>query len=174
MSRLKRYRTYSIVILVIIIVIGGAVLLYRLTSLPHSTEVVISSPSSEITVYVEGEVANPGVYTLADGGLIEDAIQAAGGFTSYADQGTVNLAASLRDSNRIHVYGIGDVPQKINLNTADAWLLEALPGIGEVLAQRIIDYRGENGPFQQIDDLTRVDGIGPATLENLRDKITVR
>ena len=174
MSWLERYRTPVIAILVIIIVVGGAVFLYRQTSLPHSTEIVISSPSPEITVYVEGEVANPGVYTLADGGLIEDAIEVAGGFTSDADQGTVNLAASLRDGDQIHVYGIGDVPQKINLNTADAWLLEALPGIGEVLAQRIIDYRGENGPFQQIDDLTKVDGIGPAILENLRDKITVR
>ncbi|MCJ7522237.1 MAG: ComEA family DNA-binding protein, partial [Dehalococcoidia bacterium] len=68
----------------------------------------------------------------------------------------------------------GDVPQKVNLNTAETLLLEALPGIGEVLAQRIIDYRSENGPFQQIDDLTKVEGIGPATFENLKDKITVR
>jgi competence protein ComEA len=174
MSWLERYRTHSIALLVIIIVIGGAVFLYRQTSLPHSTEIVISSPSPEITVYVEGEVACPGVYTLTDGGLIEDAIQAAGGFTPDADQGTVNLAASLRDGNQIHVYAVGDAPQKVNINTAEAWLLEALPGIGEVLAQRIIDYRSVNGPFQQIDDLARVDGIGPATFEDLKDKVKVR
>jgi competence protein ComEA len=174
MNWLERYRTPVIAILVIIIVIGGAIFLYRQTSLPHSNEIVISSPSPEITVYINGEVANPGVYTLADGGLIEDVIEAAGGFTSDADQGTVNLAASLGDGDQIYVYGIGDVPQKVNINTADAWLLEALPGIGEVLAQRIIDYRSENGPFQRIDDLTKVDGIGPATFGNLKDRITVR
>ncbi|MGB2884196.1 MAG: ComEA family DNA-binding protein, partial [Dehalococcoidia bacterium] len=113
-------------------------------------------------------------YTLKDSDHIEDAIEAAGGFTPDADQSALNLAASLRDGDQIHVYKVGDVPQKVNLNTAETLLLEALPGIGEVLAQRIIDYRSENGPFQQIDDLTKVEGIGPATFENLKDKITVR
>lgn len=174
MNLLERSRTPSIALLVIIIIIGGAVLLYRLTPLPNSTEIVISPPSPEITVYVEGEVVNPGVYTLKDSDRIEDAIEAAGGFTPDADQSALNLAASLRDGDQIHVYKVGDVPQKVNLNTAETLLLEALPGIGEVLAQRIIDYRSENGPFQQIDDLTKVEGIGPATFENLKDKITVR
>jgi competence protein ComEA len=174
MNLLERYRTPVIALLVVIIVVGGAVFLYRQTSLPNSTEIVISPPSPEITVYVEGEVVNPGVYTLKDSDSIEDAIEAAGGFTPDADQSTLNLAASLRDGDQIHVYKVGNVPQNVNLNTADAWLLEALPGIGEVLAQRIIDYRSENGPFQQIEDLTKVDGIGPATFEDLKDKITVR
>ena len=167
MNLLERYRTPVIALLVVIIVVGGAVFLYRQTSLPNSTEIVISPPSPEITVYVEGEVANPGVYTLKDSDHIEDAIEAAGGFTPDADQSALNLAASLRDGDQIHVYKVGDVPQKVNLNTAETLLLEALPGIGEVLAQRIIDYRSENGPFQQIDDLTNVDGIGPATFEKV-------
>ena len=174
MNRLERYRTPVIALLVVIIVVGGAVFLYRQTSLPNSTEIVISPSSPEISVYVEGEVANPGVYTLKDSDRIEDAIEAAGGFTPDADQSALNLAASLRDGDQIHVYKVGDVPQKVNLNTAETLLLEALPGIGEVLAQRIIDYRSENGPFQQIDDLTKVEGIGPVTFENLKDKITVR
>lgn len=174
MNRLERYRTPVIAILVVVIVVGGAVFLYRQTSLPNSTEIVISPPSLEITVYVEGEVASPGVYTLKDSDRTEDAIEAAGGFTPDADQSALNLAASLRNGDQIHVYKVGDVPQKVNLNTAETLLLEVLPGIGEVLAQRIIDYRSENGPFQQIDDLTKVEGIGPATFENLKDKITVR
>jgi competence protein ComEA len=61
----------------------------------------------------------------------------------------------------------------VNINTAEAWLLEALPGIGEVLARRIIDYRDENGPFLRIEDLKMVEGIGASTFDRLKDKITV-
>jgi competence protein ComEA len=63
--------------------------------------------------------------------------------------------------------------QKININRAEPWLLETLPGIGEVLAQRIVDYRSENGPFKRIEDLLKVSGIGEGTLEKIRDYITV-
>jgi competence protein ComEA len=171
---MERYRTQIIAVLLLLIIVGGGVLLYRWYSVPSSTEVVISPPSPEITVYVEGEVAHPGVYTLAEGGVIGDAIEAAGGFSHDADEGSVNLAATLRDGAQIHVYGVGDAPQRVDVNTADAWLLEALPGIGEVLAQRIVDYRNENGPFLRIEDLANVEGIGPATIEKLRDKATVR
>jgi competence protein ComEA len=171
---LERHRTTIIALLAVLIVIGGSVLLYRQCALPQSAEIVISPPSPEIDVYVEGEVVNPGVYTLEDGDRVVDAIEAAGGFTPDADQGALNLAAPLRDGDHVYAYKIGDIPQKIDLNTAEAWLLQALPGIGEILAQRIIDYRNENGPFQQIEDLRGVEGIGPAKFEELRDKITVR
>lgn len=174
MNWLERYRTPVVVLLVAVIIVGGAVFLFRQTTLSNSTEIFISPPSPEITVYVEGEVVNPGVYMLEDGDRVEDAIEAAGGFTSDADRGAVNLAGSLRDGDQIRVYRAGDVPQKVNLNTAEAWLLETLPGIGEVLAQRIIDYRNENGLFQQIEDLKKVAGIGPALLAKLKDKIAVR
>ena len=174
MDWLERHRTPVIALLAALIVIGGSVLLYRQCALPQSAEIVISPPSPEIHVYVEGEVVNPGVYTLEDGDRVVDAIEAAGGFTPDADQGTLNLAAPLRDGDHVYAYKIGDIPQKIDLNTAEAWLLQALPGIGEILAQRIIDYRNENGPFQQIEALREVEGIGPAKFEELRDKITVR
>ncbi len=174
MDWLERHRTPVIALLAALIVIGGAVLLYRQWALPQSVEIVISPPSPEIHVYVEGEVVSPGVYMLQDGDRVVDAIEAAGGFTADADQGAVNLAAPLRDGDRVHVYRIGDVPQKVNLNTAEAWLLQSLPGIGETLAQRIIDYRNENGSFQQIEDLKKVEGIGAATFENLKDNIAVR
>jgi competence protein ComEA len=174
MHWMERYRTTTIAVLLLLIVVGGGVLLYRWYSVPNGTEIVITPPSPEITVYVEGEVAHPGVYTLADGVTIADAIGAAGGFSDNADEGSVNLAAPLRDGNQVHVRGIGDVPQRVNVNTADEWLLEALPGIGETLARRIVDYRNANGPFLRIEDLTSVDGIGPAAIEKLRDKATVR
>ena len=173
MDWLERHRTPITALLVVLILIGGAVLLYRQAALPHTAEIAISPPSPEIYVYVEGEVANPGVYILQDGDRAVAALEAAGGFTPDADQSTVNLATPLRDSDHLYVYKIGDAPQKININTADAWLLKALPDIGEILAQRIIDYRDENGDFQQIDDLKDVDGIGTVTFEKLKDKIAV-
>jgi len=173
MSWLERKRTLIIVLIVVLITAGGAVLIYRLTALPGSNEILISPPSPEIAVYVEGEVASPGVYILQEGSLVEDAVEAAGGLTSDASQLALNLAAPVRDGDRIHIYGLDDVPQKVNLNTAEAWLLEALPGIGEVLSQRIIDYREENGPFMRIDDLKMVEGIGPAAFDKLKDLITV-
>ena len=173
MSWLEKYRTPVIGLLIAVILAGGAVFLYRQFSLPHSTEITISPPSPEISVYVEGEIVNPGVYMLEKGARIADAIEAAGGFTSNADRSTVNLAAMPRDGAQIHVYMAGEVPQKVNINTAEVWMLESLPGIGETLAQRIVDYRIANGYFQIIDDLQQVDGIGASVFEKIKDKIAV-
>ncbi len=174
MSLLERYRTPIIVLLSVLILIGGAVFLYRQTSLPHSEEIAILPPSPEICVYVEGEVVNPGIYTLEAGDHVAQAVEAAGGFTLDADRGSVNLAATLRDGEQIHIFKLGDIPQKININTAEAWLLESLPGIGETLAQRIVDYRIANGYFQCIEDLSNVPDIGPAVFDKVKDKIVVR
>ncbi len=174
MSLLERYRTPIILLLSVLILAGGAVFLYRQTSLPHSEEIAILPPSPEIYVYVEGEVVNPGDYTLLTGAHVAEAVDAAGGFTIDADRGSVNLAATLRDGEQIHIFKLGDVPQKININTAEAWLLESLPGIGETLAQRIVDYRMANGYFQCINDLKQVDGIGASVFDKVKDKIAVR
>lgn len=174
MSWLEKYRTPVIGLLIAVIIAGGAVFLYRQTSLPHSEEIAILPPSPEICVYVEGEVVNPGIYTLENGDHVAEVVEAAGGFTLDADRGSVNLAATLRDGEQIHIFKLGDTPQKININTAEAWLLESLPGIGETLAQRIVDYRIANGYFQSIDDLKQVDGIGASVFEKMKDKIAVR
>jgi competence protein ComEA len=174
MSWLERYRVFIIVLLIAVILSGVAVFLYRQTSLPHSEEIAILPPSPQIYIYIEGEVANPGAYTLLTGDYVADAVDAAGGFTLDADRSSANLAATLRDGEQIHIYKLGDIPQKININTAEAWLLESLPGIGEMLAQRIINYRTTNGYFQQNEDLQKVDGIGPAVFDKVKDKIAVR
>jgi len=174
MSWLERYRKPVIGLLVVIALAGGVVLLYRQLTLVHPEEIVILPPSTKITVYVEGEVADPGVYALSDGDLVGDAVEAAGGFTSAADRSSVNLAGMLRDGEQVHIYKLGEAPQRININTAEAWLLEALPGIGEALAQKIIGYRTVNGPFQQVEDLMNVDGIGLSVFDKVKDKITVR
>ncbi len=131
------------------------------------SEITLSQTSTTLPVtqiYIGGAVNNPGIYPLLPDDDIESLIQAAGG-----------LAAD--DANRIELYipppGETDTPQKIDINRAPAWLLEALPGIGKVTAQAIVDYRRQNGPFRNIEDLLKVPGIGQATLDKIAAYITV-
>jgi competence protein ComEA len=109
-------------------------------------------------------VANPGIYPWQEG----DTIQAL-----LLDTGVEPDA----DLSHIEIYvpreGEEQSPQKIDINRAEPWLLEALPGIGEVAAQAIVDYRDENGSFKRIEDLLQVKGIGEGTLEKIKDYITV-
>ncbi|MBM3133245.1 MAG: ComEA family DNA-binding protein, partial [Chloroflexi bacterium] len=125
-------------------------------------------------VHVSGEVQNPGVYVLNEGTRVTDAIESAGGFAADADRSTINLAKVLRDGDQVHVYKTGESSQRININTADAWLLEALPGIGEKTAEKIIAHRTENGPFESVDELKEAGIVGEATFEKIKDMIAVR
>jgi len=152
-------------LLVLVIIAGGVVIGAKY---PRDNPVEISLPTAPEpsgNIYVGGEVNNPGIYPVAVGDTLEDVIQAAGGFTDNADTGYVELI----------VPGQGKVAgiQKININTADAWLLAALPGIGDVRAGAIVAYRKQNGPFQDINELLKIDGFGAVTLENIKDLITV-
>lgn len=147
-------------------------------------------------VQVEGAVVHPGVYSLPAGSRLKDAIQAAGGPLAEANLQSLNLARLLVDGERIDVpYKAGfaplvevtptpaigssqsnstpSSPTKININYATQEELETLPGIGPVLAQRIIEYREEYGPFVDIEELINVEGIGEALLDRIRDLITV-
>jgi competence protein ComEA len=138
-----------------------------------------------LIVDVAGAVHQPGVYEFAEGDRVIDAIERAGGPMPKADLSLLNLAAPLTDGTQILVPKAGPpgaVPGGtasgsstglININTASATELEGLSGIGEVLAATIIEYRDQNGPFATIDDLMDVSGIGPATLEEIRDQVTV-
>jgi competence protein ComEA len=150
-----------------------------------------ASPSPSVTpapiiVDVAGAVRKPGVYEFEQGDRVIDAIQAAGGATPKASLDALNLAAPLTDGAQIlvprdvpvgaagaGVSSSGGPAQLVNVNTAGADELEALPGIGEVIAQRIVDYRTENGPFASVDDLEDVSGIGEAILGDIRDLVTV-
>ena len=146
------------------------------------------SPAVVLVVDVAGWVRHPGVYEFEEGARVIDAIDAAGGARSGAMLDSLNLAAPLTDGSQILVpkqgceggapppgaTGGGAAPGGlINVNTAGATELEALPGVGEVIAQAIVDYRTENGPFTSVDQLLDVSGIGDATLENIRELVTV-
>jgi competence protein ComEA len=140
-----------------------------------------------LRVYVTGAVAHPDVYRLPPGSIVKDAIQAAGGASGEADLSRVNLAQELRDQQQVVVPHAGEtaVPPpagseppgvpgaKVNINTAAADELDTLPGIGAEMARRIIDYRAANGPFKSVEDIQRVTGIGDATYQKLKDRITV-
>ncbi|MGH2651861.1 MAG: helix-hairpin-helix domain-containing protein [Actinomycetota bacterium] len=144
-------------------------------------------PGPPIYVHVAGWVRRAGVYRLHLGDRVIDAIDRAGGPRPGAALDALNLAALLFDGQQVYVPRKGEAAPgsgstfgtagtaggKININLATAPELETLPGIGEVLAQRIIDYREEHGPFASVDDLVNVSGIGEATLEELRDLVTV-
>jgi competence protein ComEA len=146
-----------------------------------------------LVVEVRGEVKTPGVVSLLPGARLQDAIAAVGGLSNDADLSTVNLARRLRDGELVVILalpapgstpvlpsvGIDDaVPAedpraRININSATAEELEALPSIGEVIAARIIAYREQNGPFRSVDDLIHVEGISDRTIDEIRNLVTV-
>lgn len=159
------------------------------------------APAADLVVDVVGEVRQVGVYRVAAGARIVDAIDAAGGLTQRADRARVNLAAPVSDGERIFVPavgqpvpavavggqpvgpaaappgaaagGTGESDEPVNINTASLDELDTLPGVGPVTAQAIIDHRAQNGPFASVEQLLDVRGIGAATLAELRDRVAV-
>jgi competence protein ComEA len=128
----------------------------------------------QVVVHVTGAVLSPGLETLQTGARVADAVDAAGGFTADADQSAINLARFVKDGEQVNVPCIGEAGSGlVNINRADAAELDALPGIGPVLAQRIVADRDANGPFSSLDDLGRVSGIGDAVLSTIAALATV-
>jgi competence protein ComEA len=154
---------------------------------PAPTATALPSPTaSPVRVYVSGAVIAPGVYTLPPGSIAQDALDLAGGPAEGADLPAINLALPLSNGQQVNVPRIGDktiqkntptaaptMSGPVNVNTASAAELETLPSIGPVLAERIIQYRQEHGPFRTVDALLLVPGIGPATLERFRELIAL-
>ena len=148
---------------------------------PTATPPPTATPAP-ILVYVTGAVQQTGtVHLLPPGSRVMDAAAAAGGLTDLADPSLVNMAGILRDGDQVHVRAIQsddeDLPtpsggQRVYVNTATLDELQTLPGVGPAIAQRIIEYRQENGPFTRFDDLGNVSGIGLATLEEWRELIS--
>lgn len=145
-----------------------------------------------ITVDIEGAVSKPGVFVLKKDIRIYEAVSSAGGLTAEADLRDINQAEVLLDGEKLYIPSKSDYAgetgtvqgsrqnrtsdnsaKKVNLNTADSAKLQTLKGIGPSMAERILQYRAENGKFKNIEELKNVKGIGAKTFEKLRECITV-
>jgi competence protein ComEA len=165
---------------------------------------VKNNETKDIKVYISGEVKSPGVVSINNNDRLIDAVDKLGGLTSNADLNRVNLALKIEDGNHYIIPKIGEEinidyvnttqninnnsnnnsnnslevnnnsSSKININTASESELDSLPGIGEVTAQKIIDYRNENGKFSTIEDIKNVKGIGDNKFDDIKDSITVQ
>jgi len=166
-------------------VVGAAVMvggllgsLDRPQTTAGGTEPNVETVTASIDVHVAGWVLSPGVVRMAPESIVADAIEAAGGLRPGALVDRINLAAPLRSGDQIVVPGPDTKAESseggpIALNRASANDLEELPGVGPVLAERIVAYREQNGPFIEIEDLLQVGGIGEAKLASIRDLVRV-
>ena len=169
----------------VVAVVGAAVLVGgSLGSLDRPQETVRATESNveivkaSIDVHVAGWVVSPGVVRVAPASIVADAIEAAGGLRPGALVDRINLAAPLRSGDQIVVPGPGALVESsesgpLALNRASANDLEGLPGVGPVLAERIVAYREQNGPFTEVEDLLQVGGIGEAKLASIRDLVRI-
>lgn len=182
----------AVAVLAMVALCAGCLVAFRGRS-PEAVKVIESGAGSsraaerELTVHVAGAVGNPGLYRVGEGSRVADALQKAGGPAADALLDNLNLAAKLKDGEKIMVPrsvpgdgGVaGGAPANsgpggpVNINTAGRSELEELPGVGPSLADRIIRHREKNGQFSSVDELDEVEGIGPRKLEALRDLVTI-
>ncbi|GLY67208.1 ComEA family DNA-binding protein [Amycolatopsis taiwanensis] len=188
-------------VVVVIVLVGGSILLLgggppaeRPPLLPAApdrpmpvTTTARKAADSSLVVSVVGRVASPGLVTLPSGARVDDALRAAGGVLDGADITALNLARKLSDGEQLYVGvpvppqalpepaagGSAPPPGKLDLNSATLEQLDTLPGVGEVTAKRIIEWRTQHGGFTSVEQLKDVGGIGQAKLSRLRDQVTV-
>ena len=169
-----------------VILVGSVFLVVHGNSTPETAALVapVTIAEPEIFVDVAGAVNNPGVYTLTGKSRVIDAIKAAGDSAPCADLSSINLARVLNDGEQIYVDStvINSSGQRIskkqptgpiNINRATARQLDALDGIGPVIAARIVEYRKVNGSYLSIDDLQKVSGIGAAKFAQIKSKVRI-
>jgi len=196
----------TIILLLIVIIIGGGAILYKNINSEDNFTINRASGNSENTsamqieipsviIHLTGAVNHPGVYQLKSTDRVVDAVKIAGGETKEANLDLINLAALLKDGQKIIIpYKIynengeetdksindnveirysssSSLSGKININTANATILQSLPGIGPVLSERIIEHRNQNGLFGVIDDIKNVSGIAEKKFEGIKDLI---
>lgn len=194
----QRNKLLFIVMLAVLIVAGSLYSFWQKNSISASTSsseaLTKSAPiseekTSEIFVYISGAVHNPGVFKASQNARVFDIVAMAGGLTSDADVTKINMAQSVKDGTHLHVAERAIVQgnnvaaglskskvggsNTININTAEKNELDALPGVGPALAERIIEYRQANGSFKDIDELKKVPGIGSSKFEKMKEKISI-
>ena len=191
---ISRGRALAYACLALVVLVLGGRLLGRGDAAPVAAPAVGAAvaveaepaPPRRLVVHVVGAVERPGLYRLDDGSRVDDAIERAGGAKPKAALELVNLAAPVADGQQIVVPARGATPAasapgaagspgapaaRVSLNSATLEQLDALPGIGPVTAQKILDYRAKKGAFGSIDELDAVPGIGPARLEQLKELV---
>jgi competence protein ComEA len=179
----RRALVAAVVFLVLLVLAGRVLLRPQPASIPPPVHVARSAAQAkpkQLFVDVVGAVRRPGLYRLAKGARVADAVRRAGGPTAKAQLELVNLAALIADGEQVVVprRGSGAVvatggatPGPVHLNSATLEQLDALPGVGPVTAKKILDYRQEHGGFSSVDELDAVPGIGPARLADLRELV---
>jgi competence protein ComEA len=194
----QRNKLLFIVMLAVLIVAGSFYSFWQKNSISASTSSsealaksapIIEEKTSEIFVYISGAVHNPGVFKASQNARVFDIVAMAGGLTSDADVTKINMAQSVKDGAHLHVAERAIVQgnnvaaglnkskvggsNTVNINTAEKNELDALPGVGPALAERIIEYRQTNGSFKDIDELKKVPGIGSSKFEKMKEKISI-
>ena len=210
MFNLSNQEKITIILLLIVIVVGGGIVLYKNINSEDNFTINRASDISEnkpaiqieipsVIIHITGAVKNPGVYQLKSTDRIIGAVKIAGGETQEANLDLINLAALLKDGQKIIVpskiynengeeinknidnnaevmysSSSGSISGKININMANATMLQTLSGIGPVLSEKIIEYRNQNGFFGVIDDIKDVSGIAEKKFEGIKDLICVQ
>ncbi|OFW59899.1 MAG: hypothetical protein A2W01_12050 [Candidatus Solincola sediminis] len=187
LNKLPYWQLGLLGILALCVAVGGYLIL-RPPARPapdfHAKQEEVCEEPRQLTVHVAGAVSHPGVVCIKEGERVIDAIEAAGGPLPEADLNALNLAQPAQDGQRISVPRQGEAAaegggdgekqgRRVNINLAGQAELEALPGIGPALAERIIAYREKKGGFKNVDELKQVSGIGEKKFEELRDYIEV-
>ncbi len=187
---LERHRSTLATALVVLVAVAA----FAVLQVPRRPALQVVSPAMppsppSIKVHVAGAVQSPGVYQLAADARVEDALKAAGGPSSGADVSSLNLAAPLKDGQQMAVPQIGAVApapppaaasapsvqsSKLDLNRASRAELEALPGIGPVTAQKLLDYKAKQGRFASVEELKDQKLVNASTYEKIRDLVEVR
>lgn len=183
----------ALIITILVIIVYNFFISKNNSNEINSTESIVESLEEntvefeeikKIKVYITGEVNKPGVFELDKDSRVEDAINSAGGLTNLANIKNINLALIIEDGQKIYIPNINDNDiidyysveetsknSKININKATISQLQNLPGVGPSLAEKIFNYRKENGEFKNIEDLKKVNGIGEKKFESLKEFI---
>jgi len=171
------------------VVVGAAGVVWSSLKLPveevirdassESSQTFATEDPRELVIHVSGEVMSPGIISLAEGSRVIDAVERAGGHTTLAALDAVNLARLVIDGEHLVIPAEGEEvvlsgagSGLVSLSLASETELQELPGVGPAIASRIVSWREANGPFRHVDDILAVSGIGPATLEKFRDRVT--
>jgi competence protein ComEA len=150
----------------VVIIIACSIFIWSKYNRVPGVEILFKADENSIgQIYISGAVNNPGLYPLHYGDSIDEVLKSAGGLTGSAETGRLELT--------IGETGEVNMPQKVDVNHAEAWLLAALPSIGETRAQAIVAYRREKGPFRDINELLKVPGIGSVIFESIKNLIIV-